>query len=30
MYFNEDNKPSNQVQAVPQLNNADSTASHNA
>ena len=30
MYFNEDNKPNNHVQAVPQLNNADSTASHNA
>ena len=30
MYFNEENKPSNHVQAVPQLNNADSTASHNA
>ena len=28
MYFNEDNKPSNQVQAVPQLNDTDSTASH--
>ena len=30
MYFNEENKPSNHVQAVPQLNNADSTASQNA